>query len=554
MSRLFSIQLKHQLTLAQALTALSIGLLFNAPILANTSSSVNNSISPLISSSINNSTESVESAGSAEQLPELGDSAAGLMPPAQEQALGQAWLRSFRASVPLESDPIVFEYLENLLFKLSSFSSIKDKDLDLVVVSNPNINAFAVPGGVIGVNTGLLLYAESEAQLASVLSHELAHLSQRHFARSVEASQRASFTTLAGVLAGIVLAAASEGDAASAAIMASQAAALDSQLRYSRMHEKEADRLGMKTLVDAGYSAEAAALMFKQMLNASRLYGNKVPEFLLTHPVTESRIADASNRARQQAAAKRTATVINTPSLDYLLVKTRIAVLTKLPSQASGKEAAKDNIKRFKLALKKLAVTEPSSPSNKNVPVELDRNPASSAARYGLAMSYLKNQQWRKARKTLAPLLKQAPYKLAYSLLDIDIDIEAGNNQLAEQRLRDLNATMPNNYAISMALAKIMLNNTKYKDAQQVLQTLTKSRPSQADVWYLMAETHGLAGDILQLHQARAEFFLLRGNFSQARQHLKHALYFSKENYQIVARIKERIKDVNSLQKITENL
>ena len=550
MSRLFSIQFKHQLTLAQALTALAIGLLFNTPILANTSSSVNNSISPLISSSINNSTEST---GSAEQLPELGDSAAGLMPPAQEQALGQAWLRSFRASVPLESDPLVFEYLENLLFKLSSFSNIKDKDLDLVVVSNPNINAFAVPGGVIGVNTGLLLYAESEAQLASVLSHELAHLSQRHFARSVEASQRASFTTLAGVLAGIVLAAASEGDAASAAIMASQAAALDARLRYSRMHEKEADRLGMKTLVDAGYPAESAALMFKQMLNASRLYGNKVPEFLLTHPVTESRIADASNRARQQAAT-RTAPIINTPSLDYLLVKARIAVLTRLPNQASDKEAAKDNIKRFKLDLKKLATPEPSSPSNKNAPTELALSPASSAARYGLAMSYLQNQQWRKARKTLAPLIQQAPYKLAYSLLDIDIDIEAGNSQLAEQRLQELNATMPNNYAISMALAKTMLANTKYKDAQQVLQTLTKTRPTQADVWYLMAETHGLAGDILQLHQARAEFFLLRGNFSQARQHLKHALYFSQENYQTVARIKERIRDVNSLQKITENL
>lgn len=547
MSRLFSIQFKHQLTLAQALTALAIGLLFNTPILANTSSSVNNSISPLISSSINNSTESTE------QLPELGDSAAGLMPPAQEQALGQAWLRSFRASVPLESDPLVFEYLENLLFKLTSFSNIKDKNLDLVVVSNPNINAFAVPGGVIGVNTGLLLYAESEAQLASVLSHELAHLSQRHFARSVEASQRASFTTLAGVLAGIVLAAASEGDAASAAIMASQAAALDARLRYSRMHEKEADRLGMKTLVDAGYPPESAALMFKQMLNASRLYGNKVPEFLLTHPVTESRIADASNRARQQAAT-RTTPIINTPSLDYLLVKARTAVLTRLPNQASDKEAAKDNIKRFKLNLKKLATPEPSSPSNKNAPTELALSPASSAARYGLAMSYLQNQQWRKARKTLAPLIQQAPYKLAYSLLDIDIDIEAGNSQLAEQRLQELNATMPNNYAISMALAKTMLANTKYKDAQQVLQTLTKTRPTQADVWYLMAETHGLAGDILQLHQARAEFFLLRGNFSQARQHLKHALYFSQENYQTVARIKERIRDVNSLQKITENL
>jgi predicted Zn-dependent protease len=513
MNHLFNI---HSST-SKGLIALVISLLLSIPSLANSS---------------------------AEPLPELGDSAAGLMAPAQEQSLGQAWLRSFRASVPLESDPLVFEYIENLLFKLTSYSNIEDKNLDLVIVSNPTINAFAVPGGIIGVNTGLLLYAESEAQLASVLSHELAHLSQRHFARSVEASQRTNFTTLAGLLAGIVLAAASEGDAASAAIMASQAAALDSQLRYSRLHEKEADRLGMKTLVDAGYPAESAALMFKQMLNASRLYGKRMPEFLLTHPVTESRIADASNRARQFP------TTAATPSLDYLLIKTRITALGKVPGKESAEASAKEHIKQFSLALKKLSAPEPSSPTYINVPAELAR----SAANYGLALSYLENRQWREARKTLAPLLKQASHKLTYLLLDIDIDIEAGDSQRAEERLHELNATMPNNYAISMALAQTMLSNTDYKGAQKVLEALTKTRPTQADVWYLMSETHGLAGDILQLHQARAEFFLLRGNFSQARQHLKTSLHFSKNNYQIAARIKERIRHVNALQKTTENL
>ena len=513
MNHLFNI---HSST-SKGLIALAISLLLSIPSLANSST---------------------------DPLPELGDSAAGLMASAQEQSLGQAWLRSFRASVPLESDPLVFEYIENLLFKLTSYSDIEDKNLDLVIVSNPTINAFAVPGGIIGVNTGLLLYAESEAQLASVLSHELAHLSQRHFARSVEASQRTNFTTLAGLLAGIVLAAASEGDAASAAIMASQAAALDSQLRYSRLHEKEADRLGMKTLVDAGYPAESAALMFKQMLNASRLYGKRMPEFLLTHPVTESRIADASNRARQFP------TTAATPSLDYLLIKTRITALGKVPGKESAEASAKEHIKQFSLALKKLSAPEPSSPTHINVPAELAR----SAANYGLALSYLENRQWREARKTLAPLLKQAPHKLAYLLLDIDIDIEAGDSQRAEERLHELNATMPNNYAISMALAQTMLSNTDYKGAQKVLEALTKTRPTQADVWYLMSETHGLAGDILQLHQARSEFFLLRGNFSQARQHLKTALHFSKNNYQIAARIKERIRHVNALQKTTENL
>lgn len=471
------------------------------------------------------------------KLPELGDSGAGLMAPAQEQALGQAWLRSFRASVPLESDPLLFEYLENLLLKLASYSDLSDKGLDLVIVKNPNINAFAVPGGVVGVNTGLMLYAESEAQLASVLTHELAHLSQRHFARSVEASKRASFANIAGLLAGIALAVASEGDAAQAAIITSQAAALDSRLRYSRLHEREADRIGMKTLVKAGYSPEAAAAMFKQMLNASRLYGNRIPEFLLTHPVTESRVADASNRARQYPSYE------SSPSIDYMLIKTRITVLTD-PSP-------KDSIKRFSLALEELA-TKQYDNNSETRPESFDF--AEDATRYGLALSYNYNRQWRKARAALQPLLKDVPGRIAYSLLDIEIDIESGKHKEAEQRLRDLNALIPNNYAIGMLLAQTLLTNKDYHSAQQVLETLAKTRPHQADIWYHLAETHGLAGDILKLHQARAEFFLLRGNFSQARQHLTQALQLSRNNYQTVARVKERIREVNNLQKITENL
>lgn len=470
------------------------------------------------------------------KLPELGDSSAGLMPPAQEQALGQAWLRSFRASVPLESDPLLFEYMEDLLLMLASYSDLDDKSLDLVVVKNPNINAFAVPGGVVGVNTGLVLYAETEAQLASVLSHELAHLSQRHFARSVEASKRASFASIAGLLAGIALAVASEGDAAQAAIITSQAAVLDSQLRYSRLHEREADRLGMRTLVQAGYPAEAAANMFKQMLNASRLYGNRIPEFLLTHPVTESRISDASNRARQLPAQPAM------PSMDYQLVKTRVKILSE--------GSSKDSIKHFRLALSQFEHPESGSPKNVDANQQLNED----AARYGLALAYNRNRDARKARETLKPLLHQVPGKIAYTLLDIEIDIESGKRKQAERRLRGLNALIPNNYAIAMLLAETLLANKEYTSAQKVLSDLSKSRPNQADIWYMLAETHGLAGDILKLHQARAEFFLLRGNFSQSRQHLKQALNLSRDNYQTIARIKQRVRDINTLQRITENL
>ncbi len=470
-------------------------------------------------------------------LPELGDSMAGLMPPAQERALGQAWLKSFRAGVPLEQDPLLFEYLENLLLRLASNSDLSDKRLDLVVVKNPTINAFAVPGGVVGINTGLLRYAQDEAQLSSVLTHELAHLSQRHFARSVEASKRANITSIVGLLAGIAVAAAGGGgNVATAAIMTSQAAALDSRLRYSRLHEREADRLGTQTLVRAGYPAQAAAEMFKQMLNTSRLYGNRTPEFLRTHPITESRVADASNRARQLPP------IVRQPSIDYLLMRTRVIV--------HAGSSAKNNIKHFKLQLKNVGKNDShgSSPKQKSKSYHRD------AALYGLAMSYNQNGQWKKARRTLAPLLKQQPARIPYSLLDIEIDIEAGELKLAEKRLSDLNALIPKNYPISMLLAKTLRQNKEYKSAQLVLQSLAETRPKQADIWYMLAETHGLASDILKLHQARAEFFLLRGNFTQARKHLHYALNLAQNNYHVSARIKERVREINVIQHTMKNL
>lgn len=465
-------------------------------------------------------------------LPELGDRSAGLMSHQDEKALGQAWLKAFRGSVNLESDPIIFEYLENLLFRLASYSQLQEKKLHLVVVKSPRINAFAVPGGVIGVNSGLLLYAQTEGQLASVLSHELAHLSQRHFSRSVEAAKNNSLTTLAGMLAGIALAIASEGDAAQAVIVGSQAAALDARLRYSRMHEKEADRMGMKTLVAAGYSANSAAMMFKEMLNSLRLYGNKTPEFLLTHPITESRISDARNRAQQYNSP------VSKLHLNYLLIKTRAFIL----AQSSNK----DSIKHFLSQLEKFS----STPS-------IDTHTADAlyaeAARYGLAVAYERDQQWRMARETLAPLLEKIPGKITYSLLDIAIDSGSGKTEISENRLRDLNSLTPNNYAISMQLARVLLSNNKPVDAQKVLTNLALTRPAQADIWYELAETQGLAGDIKGLHRSRAEFYLLRGNFTKAKMHYRQALNLSQQDFQQSAKIKQRlllIKELEQQQKL----
>ena len=289
------------------------------------------------------------------KIPNLGDASTSLFSAEYEYQLGRAWLRVFRSQADTSNDPLLFDYLETLIFDLVTHSELKDRRIELVVVDNPTINAFAVPGGVIGIHTGLLMHAQTEDELATVIAHEIAHLSQRHFSRRLEYAKSRQPLTLAAMLAGFVLMATAGSTAGMAALTAAQAAAQDSALRYSRSNEAEADRVGMQTMVAAGRDPHAAAKMFERMLQASRFAtGNRVPEFLRTHPLSENRIADTRNRARQYPKKIRPA------KIDYQLMRAR--VMNQLA------DSPVESIEQFTK--------------------ELSGNPTSStAARYGLVLA-----------------------------------------------------------------------------------------------------------------------------------------------------------------------
>ena len=267
------------------------------------------------------------------KLPNLGESSTSMFSAEFEHQLGRTWLRIFRSQVPTVDDPLLHDYLEHLIYLLASHSKLEDRRIEVVVVDSPEINAFAVPGGVIGINNGLLLYAQTEDELVTVLSHEIAHLSQRHFSRGVEFQQKNQPLTLAAMLASFVLLATVGGDAGMAALSATQAAAQSSALRYSRTNEQEADRVGMQTLVDAGFDPHAAPTMFERMMQASRYSNNeRIPEFLRTHPLSENRIADTRNRARQYPKQEPSV------SLDYQLMRARVGnQLATSPEEAVQK-------------------------------------------------------------------------------------------------------------------------------------------------------------------------------------------------------------------------
>lgn len=454
-------------------------------------------------------------------LPLLGDASSSLFSLQQEYTLGRAWLMAFRSQVETVYDPLLEDYLEELTYRLATHSDLRDRRLQVVVVKNRTLNAFAVPGGVIGIHNGLVMEAETEAQLASVLTHELAHLSQRHFARGVEAQKRNAIPAMAGLLAGIIIAATQGGDAGIATIQASQAAALQSQLRYSRLHEQEADREGMETMVDAGMDPHAAAAMFQHMLEATRFSGGRPPEFLLTHPVTESRITDAKNRARQYDR------VMYTDNLVYQLMRARVET------------SFYDN--------KKAAVDAFAARAD-----ERSRHP--DAVQYGLALALTANGDYQKAQQRLDPLLRASPRLLAYQVAQGELLLASGQYLQAHDYLAKALALSPGNHPLTMLLADTLLKMNQPHRAEELLAEHSRRRPYDPNVWYQLAESHGLAGNIIGVHEARAEFFVLNGVLDKAARQLSYALPLLEQDHIKRAKVEERIRQIKRMEQQLKNL
>jgi len=446
------------------------------------------------------------------ELPTLGDTSSTTISPVQERILGQKWLRVYRSQVPTSSDPLIIDYLEQLFVRLLPYSQLDDKRIELVLVENDTLNAFAVPGGIIGVHTGLLNYAKTENQLAAVLSHEMGHLSQRHYARSLDQENKMLVPMLAGMLTGLVLAANSNGDAGVAAIMGTQAATQAARLSFSRQNEQEADRIGMETMVKAGLDPYAASDMFEEMLRANRL-NRRPPEYLLTHPVSESRVADARNRAMQYEHKP------FADNLEFQLMRTRVRV--------AAEETPQIAVKVFKSELDK----ETNSPD---------------ASRYGLVLSLTQASQFDAARDALKPLLAKDPERITYQIMRADIEIAAEHYKPALAILEEQLQKNPNSYPLIIRHAEALMKAGSYPQSAQILDLYSRKRSNDDYVWYLLAEVNGLAGNILGVHEARAEYFILNGIYDRAQIQLKNALKLTKGNQYRTALLEERLKYVEA--------
>ena len=251
-------------------------------------------------------------------LPDIGDSAGAVISPEQEKQLGGYMMRQLRQSGIVLNNLVITAYLTSLGQRLAANSEEPTWQFTFFVVNEPSINAFAGPGGYIGVHTGLFIASENESELAGVLAHEIAHVTQRHLARAFEAADSLSVPHMAAMLASILVAT-QNPEAGMAGMAAVSGAAMQYQINFTRANEYEADRVGIQTLANSNLDPFGMPRFFERLQKNSRLYGSRPPEFLSTHPVTTNRIAEATSRAENYPAGE-----IDT--LDFQLVRAKIKV------------------------------------------------------------------------------------------------------------------------------------------------------------------------------------------------------------------------------------
>lgn len=421
-------------------------------------------------------------------LPTLADPTSASISLSSEYRLGRNWARILRGRAPLLQDPITFHYLDELLWDLAPHSQLTDRRLELIVLDNPTFNAFAVPGGIIGVHAGLITAAGSEDELISVLAHELAHLSQRHYAQRIEEERRNRPLVLAGVLASILIAAA-DPQGGAAALSGTIGAQAQAQLSFSRRNEEEADRIGMQTLVAANRDPKAMPMMFSRLQRSYRFYGQRPPEFLLSHPVTEARIADSMNRAE---ALPTVGPRPYTPDFD--LIRTRMEVhLSNQPGEI---------LQRF---------------------LADSRENNQAKAHYGTLLAGIRTGELTLAREALAKLPANWQQHIYVRLSGIELLLAEHNYNEAQQQSTQLMELYPGSLPVMKLHARVMHETGKPELAIPVYRQVLQDYPTDVDSWYQLAEAEGLTGNITGVHEARIEYFLLTGNLDSAIQQITFA-------------------------------
>ncbi len=450
----------------------------------------------------------------AQNLPELGDATAAVLSPQMERRIGEAAIQDIRLHDPsFLPDPEVTTYLNTLGSRLASASPDARQDFEFFLVRDNTINAFAMPGGFVGVNTGLIVAAQNESELASVLAHEIAHVTQRHLARMLGKQDQLAIPSIAAVVVA-VLAGRSNPNVAGAAMTAATAGGIQAQLNYTRDFEREADRVGFQILQRAGFDVQAMVSFFERLQKAGRLYENNAPAYLRTHPLTSERIADMQNRA-EGAGYKQLP-----DSMEFQLVRAKLKSDIGTPREALAQSEEQMDTGRF-------------------------ANEA--AARYGLVAALARTKDYARAEKELVGLRKMTASHPMVELLAARIKAAEGDlkgaRDIVSAALQQHSGYRPLSYAYLEYLQAL----GEHQRALAALTELGELYPHDAQLWSLKAKSYAALGKRLLQHQALAEVYFLQGTLPAAVEQLQLAQRSGDGDFYQLSSVDARLRELRML-------
>ena len=440
-------------------------------------------------------------------VPEIG-AGVGLIDQQKERMIGEKVYREVQRQMPVAQNP----WLEDQLFSVFSHllsQTQMGQPIGLLIINDPQINAFAVPGGLFALNTGLVTSARNMDEVAGVMAHEVAHVTQRHYSRSQEAFKGQGLLALAGVLVGALVASQADGDAGAAVMMGSQAALMDQQLSYSRNQEREADRIGMQYMYASGYNPQSMADFFEVMhRSTSRL--SFLPDFWFTHPLTTERMSEARLRANQLPRVK-----------------------------SSLRDEEFDILKQYTLVVSNQATEQ-------QLQVLASRN--NFAAQLALAAFYTRQGDYALAQQTLDQAKNHR--RLHHLISLIQTDIYLGQNKLSEayKVISSPARIMPENRALNYKLAEVLIRQNQPAEAQALVQKFLNRNERDLSAWRLMQQAANIDRSsplrTVNVLRYRAELQYWSGWEEEAIKSLLHAQRLAKDNQAMTAKLKTRTTEM----------
>jgi len=448
---------------------------------------------------------------SASELPDLGDVSRTAISEAQEAQIGRQIMHEIRSQGDFVDDPVINDYLGTLGDRLVSASPEPYRHIDFFAVKDPRINAFALPGGHIGINTGLISATRTESELAGVMAHEIGHVVQNHIARSVMGQKSSMVAALAGLAVAILAAHSDNPQIAEAALATGQAYSIQSQLTKTQLHEKEADRVGLQTMANAGFNPNGMVDFFKNLMAQDRLYNSDVPGFLRTHPMTYERMADLQNRVAEMKYVPRP------DDPEYALIRARIQ------AQAGDARSA---YKRF---------------------VARDTPQAGAATLYGLALAADRAGDAKAADRAFARLEKVS-HLVQVASLGGEILLDTGRVTQAVSFLKNAVALYPDYKPIAYAYARALLRAGDAAKAKGFIMDRRQLWPDDPIFFQLLAEADQALGLQAESHLAQAEAYSRLDQTERAIEQLQLARQAGDGGFYVQSVIDARLHDLKDRQ------